>query len=421
MGHRGLGQNINKIKPLIHYTMKNLLYYFAVTAFILCTISCSSDDDNAQRGPFELVLAENVTDAEVVSIITTGINNGMNSLVVANTTNLTTLDLPQIEALDSLRIINNAQLATVSLPNLSASVEIEITNNNELSSIDLSELAEIDNLNISGNNALENISLPALTEINNRFIIVGNDNLATISLGSLTNTTGEISISGTRITSISIPNLEEIGTIRVANAEMMTSFELPKLVTVHQRFSLSRNANLETISLPDLIECKLSFGISNHPNLTTISLPSLVEVATTRVTDGEDDGGLYINNNDLLETISVPTLEFSWIINFSGNLISTVELPMLTTSDLIRTESGLDAITTLNLSSLQDFNFIQMDAVTAEILDNILNILVNISPSITGKNISIIYTGTTPNQDAATNAQILIDNGNIVTIPNLLN
>ena len=75
--------------------MKNLLYNFLIISFTLLLFSCSSDDNNAQvelpeisepiepNESFELVLRENVTDDEVAALITEGIENGMNSLVVS--------------------------------------------------------------------------------------------------------------------------------------------------------------------------------------------------------------------------------------------------------------------------------------------------------------------------------------------------
>lgn len=216
-----------------------------------------------------------------------------------------------------------------------------------------------------------------------------------------------------------MPNLREIGMLRISNTEAMTSFELPRLETVGEKLSINRNVNLETISLPSLIEVKLSFGIGNNPKLRVLSLPSLTSVATTRVTQGEDDGGLYINNNELLESIDVPNLEFSWIVSITRNASGSIQIPKLTTSNSIEIRSNSE-ITSLNLSSVQDINFIQMEAIPIEILDDLLVTLVNITPSITGKYISITFTGTPSDQNAANNAQTLIDNGNTVIIPNLL-
>lgn len=184
--------------------MKNLLYNFLFIGFALLLFSCSSDDSNAQvelpeisepLKPFELVLQENVTDNEVAALITEGIENGMNSLVVSNTTNLTTLNLSQIQKLDSLKITNNEKLENVSFPNLETTVKrIEVIKNNALSSIDFPKLTGVDYTSISGNEVLKSIIFPVLTEINNQISIQSNTYLTTISFGTLSIAQGDISI-----------------------------------------------------------------------------------------------------------------------------------------------------------------------------------------------------------------------------------
>jgi len=376
--------------------MKNLLSIIFLSFIMVSTFSCSSDNGNDTLSISQtVILPENVTNNEVDAIIEEGIRNGMNTLIVENTTNLTTLDLNELNSLDTLKIVGNEKLDNITFSNLESVVgELSIVDNDALTAANFSKLSQVKTLNFSSNDFIEDISFPKLTSITKKLTIQTCDNLETISLDEITSSdTGEISISrNLKVNSITMPNLTTIGEL-----------------------GIGRNESIPSLSFPNLTEVKIVFNINDNPNLTSISLPLLTSVAITRITNGEDDGGLYINDNDALENIDVSNLEFSWIVSIINNqLLNAIHLPKLTKApSWINIQSNTE-ITSLNLSSLNEFNVLDAKYISTSVIDELLNRLVTINPPISEKRISII--GGNASAQALEHAETLRTNNNTVTI-----
>lgn len=393
-----------------------------ITVLIGFTIfSCSSDDDSNQVVPEEetvisfeevvdveipivvqpvkITLPEDVTNEAAITIIKEGIEKGMTNLYVSNTTNLTNLDLTLLSTIDTLEIMNNVGLNTIKLPNLEMVNELTVRSNDLLSTVDLPNVTEAGTLSFNSNSLLESIILPSLVTVNNDFAVFGSDNLTEITFNELTQVKGLISITNClSIASISTPNLTEVDEMRISTNENLINIELDKLAIFNERLSISSNENLETVSLPKLTESKVSMSIGGNPNLTSINLPVLTSVATTRATgNNEDDGGLYITNNGILETIYIPNLEFTNVLYLGNDSVKSISIPKLTNASYFVINSNIE-IETLDLSALKDFDYLDFTSngnLSTPVIDELLNTLVNIIPAITEKYVDINGTAST--------------------------
>lgn len=368
--------------------------HLLITALIGFVIfSCSSNDDNNQAIPtvLKVTLPEDVTNEDAITIISEGIKKGMTRLYIENTTNLTELDLSQISALDTLQIFGNTGLKSMLLSNLETINALTVSGNDLLSSLNLQQLKSAGELNIPRNPLLETIDLPSLASVD-KFSVYQSDSLTTLNLDALTEVTSRISIQDcSKLTSISLPSLIEAYEIRIGENESAINIELDELTIVNDELTIYRNNNLEALTLPKLTEVKGTMGITNNTKLVSMDLPSLTAIATTRpAASNEDDGGLYLSNNPL-ESIDIPNLEFTNYMYLADGIFSSINLPKLASAVYFQIESTTE-ITTLNLSSLQDFEFLDFRSegnFSTTVIDELLNNLVNITPAITERIIGI--------------------------------
>ncbi|HEX2881889.1 MAG TPA: hypothetical protein VHO25_20350 [Polyangiaceae bacterium] len=179
---------------------------------------------------------------------------------------------------------------------------------------------------------LTSLSLPNLVEIEGFFNCQLNPVLTSVSLPALT-TTGHIAFSGNEeLTSLNLSNLATAGGMTVF-VNKLTSLSLPKLVSVALEFDfvvVSGTADpLTSLSLPELATVGSIFSVRHTLLLTELALPKLATVGDFTV-EGNNaltnltapalatvQGGVRILSNPVLPTCQVQAL-LQQLSNFSG-------------------------------------------------------------------------------------------------------
>ncbi|HEX2881937.1 MAG TPA: hypothetical protein VHO25_20595 [Polyangiaceae bacterium] len=128
--------------------------------------------------------------------------------------------------------------------------------------------------------------------------------------------------------------------------------------------------SLVTLSLPNLITIGGHLRIEDNGNLSTLSLPSLKSVGNgldVNIHEGEDFD-FRLQDNDMLTTIDLSELDYVWYLTVVGNdlITTTAWLPALETVASTLTVQG-PALTTLSLPALTTLGGMVVDDVLTTI------------------------------------------------------
>ncbi len=317
--------------------MKYIYLKIFIITLVITTFSCSPEDgvngtdgidgvDGLDGGDVSgsgyLVISGDITNEEAAALATETAGKNTHTLVIKNTTNLTSLELPEISTLVRLEVVDNQNLQRLSLPNLNATyqdtqifrnealVTIEMPNLNEifgsfsisrngtLTAIDISQLTKASNLSIFENPVLETISTPSLIEVISRLDISENENLSTLDLGVI----------------------ESVGILEIDQNEKLSNIDIPGLRTFRE-ILIFRNPTIENINLPALTndienddssfiddDADAAFLVSNNTNLVTVNLNALTTVQ-----------GIAFRNNENLTTLNTDAMISSGFVSFRSN------------------------------------------------------------------------------------------------------
>lgn len=160
--------------------------------------------------------------------------------------------------------------------------------------------------------------LKGLERIGSLQFVGKNDSIKIIELPSVKSIPNGFDIKSDSLKSISMPMIEEIGTVSI-EAQKLKTLELPHIKGLFGNFSIKTN-KLGALDFPELMIAQ-SITISKSNNrepleLTTFSMPKLETVEAIKIVEGE-----------MLETFSLPALNKADKLDFSM-------LKSLTTFDL---------------------------------------------------------------------------------------
>lgn len=327
---------------------------------------------NNSGGNTYFVLAGDITDAEAIQRIENEVGPQTQFIWVINTTQLTTLDFPNVTELVEVKIQNNSLLTSVSFPDLESVWTNCLLNGTSLNSIDFPSLENVSgNLDISEAN-LASLSFPALTK-------TGNFQLNQMGVGSLSlpqfASSGLFSVSYTDLQSLSVPVFNTTGALSIHNNDNLLSANFPALMnTTTGYFRILENTALNSVNLPVFASVNNMFNIRGNTALATLNLPTLNHVGS---------GGFVVVSNPNLSTLTIPALT-------SLDINSSYGMPYFTTGG---------------------------NALPSSIINSILAQLVSIAPPITDW--MIVISAQTPaapptGQGIADKAT-LINSGNSVT------
>jgi hypothetical protein len=185
-------------------------------------------------------------------------------------------------------------------------------------SFSLPQLTTLDGRLEVASSAMTNVSLPLLASIGGSLIIESAPEVTNLNLDSLTNTSGTVTIVGTKLNTISFPELT-----RAAS------------------FTLENNGLLQNISLPMWQGEEGAFiFVQNNAMLASVTLLAYVGKGFTRIT-----------GNNVLEELALPKLEgMNFSFNIAGTALRRIDLP------LMRYVQNSATVTTTVLPNLEYFN-----------------------------------------------------------------
>lgn len=164
-----------------------------------------------------------------------------------------------------------------------------------------------------------------------------------------TSLTGTLTISGTNLTSVSLPLLTSVYSLVVEGNTMLRAVALPSLTSV----TTERYCNTKTMV------CYGGLVVSDNPALDTLALNALtdagtVEVSANPVLEGLDLlaltlGNVLIERNPALKSATLPVLTAGSVTVGGNATLAALSLPVLTTGAI---DCYGGSLTTISLPSL---------------------------------------------------------------------
>ena len=250
--------------------------------------------------------------------------------------------------------------------------EIRIIGCTNLTTIDLSAVTQIVSLHVIDNPLLQSVDLRNLINCDGDFELNNCPLLTNLNLNSLQRVVGLF---------------EDFEFLNLGLSEL----NLPSLRLITNSLQIQGNESLQSVLIP-LLEKAGGVRFSSNMLLSSITLSALIKT-----------GNIYIGNNNNLNLVSFPLLaEFSGIqgpLTINNNLnLNSIQIPSLAVFN-----SGYFNVTGNKL--------------TTSNINNLLNILVSITPNISGVNIDLSHQTplAPPSDEGITHKNTLIANGNTVT------
>ena len=360
--------------------MKTILKSLFLSFQLILMVSCCVDGVDGQdgidgtngidgqdaSGVTYVYFNGNITDAEAALKVQNEIGSITQFIYIENTTQLTTLDLSGVTNLVSLQIDDNQALTTLNVSNLvEVSDELSFDDTPLLASLDLLSLEKVSVLFIDGSpgvlTCLQQIDISALTEVYDLYI------------------------RDTNVTSLSLNNLSEVFNIEFQENLNLTLLDLSGVINGN-KVIITESASLTTLNLSNLSVVDSNLLIYDNDLLTSIDLSSLTSAVQ-----------FTIHENDQLASINLPQLTNTFS---SFNLYRNVSL------------------SSINFPSIVSFNqvYFPFNNLDSTEVNRILNQLVAISPSFSGKNISLYdqQTAAPPTGQGVADYNTLVANGNNV-------
>merc|ERR1711939_233213 len=209
--------------------------------------------------------AQNVSSMGADSLESIGGTFGLDNLQTLNT-----LNFPQnIRSARSLNI-QNTFLSTLNGINLQEVDTIYIANNNLLQDISFQVSNLTGTINIESNGDQLQLAFPNLITASN---ITFRD-IPSISVPSLTNTSGSLGFYESSFETLNLPNLTEVGgTLAINTNSRLNNITAPVLERVTGGVQVQNNTVLEEITFPALTT--VTGATDMYGNFTSVSLPAL--------------------------------------------------------------------------------------------------------------------------------------------------
>lgn len=385
---------------------------------------------SSQQGKTTILLTDDITDEEAAAQIVREVGPNTENVIISNTTQLTNVNLSQINNLLTLIVTNNEQLASINFSNLiSVYKDFLIENNPQLTTVNFNSLANLSPDNKIINNAIQSLIFPQISIFKfGEFKILGNEELTTLAFPILIKNKGIINIESNQLTTIDLSQLQNanefyissnsIGTINLSalinsknivfNTQNLASLNLQSFVTGEIQVYSNE---IQTINLPLFTSGSLSIGCQQlisldiplfttcdnfsfyNNNMTSLTVNSITSIKT-----------LNLLNNPNLVTTDFPSLTSISVSNINNNPnLTTISFPIL--SQVLSNIDGASG----------SLNFRGNKFSTATV-DYLLNKIANSAPPTTGKTITLDEQNppAPPTGQGLLDKQTLIDAGNSV-------
>jgi len=438
--------------------MRCLLPFFL--SLITLLYSCSNDDVPTNAGKSILVLSGDITDSEAAEIIASDLGSNTQTVKIFNTSELTEVNLSQLNSAVEITIENNKVLERVDLSGLTNILgPLNVLDSPLLLEINLNSLQEVTDASVFRNVDLKTLNLPLIKSFNrielnntgiNEFnapnlmsvdgLAILDEDLESLSLPSLV--TGSISIQSSSVSSLSFPSLTIVDSFTITLTPLQV-IDLPSLEKITYRMYINFNNLLESISLPNL-KIAETVIVQDNVGLVSLSMPKLEEASELKIINNNSltnqnlnsistihgdfffqyngkmnllnlnslisvKGWLQISSNSSLNNVDFTHLTSAEKISMESNKISSISFPeLLDVTDLTiynnrDTFIGIVKVEIPKLNSLGKSFYVNAQLPSEEV-NYLLNRFVSISPPISGKSI-----GLSQNPSAPPTGQGIID------------
>jgi hypothetical protein len=337
---------------------------------------------------------------------------------------LTNVSLPALVEVNGLGVYD-VNLSSFSCPVLAKAGNIRI-GGVSLTSVSFPVLVVCNFIDISGN-SLTSVSCPVLSNVlgvgtleSQVFILSSTSSSAVnFSFPALTNVVGTLAINSPSIglTNLVFPSLTNIsGTLYVQCEVALTNLSFPQLTKVGLDLIVTMGPNPSTMSFPLLDTCGRDisiyrvYGPVEFPKLKIVKKISIISSFTIgNYATLADFPMLDSANSILIQATQVTSVSFASLKRVSGNIsifqnysLSSINMPSLA---LIGATNTATSSISFNNNSLPSTN-----------VNQLLNILVNITPQLTHKTIALQQnTSAPPTGQGITDKATLISRGNSVS------
>jgi hypothetical protein len=235
------------------------------------------------------------------------------------------------DGISSHLVIENTDLESVNLGGmgLAGLQDLIINKNRALARVSLNGGAALRSLALWTNPALASFSWPEMWEVTDVVTIDDCPSLTMLSLPALTY--GSVYVSGTALTSVSLPALTSVQSLELAWNPALGSISFPALTDVGNSLTFSANPTLTSVSLPALTDVGRILSVSANAALTDLNLPVLAKVGTH--VPHSALFGFFITGNDALMRVNLPALtvvgDFLGIVD--NTALASVNVAALTT------------------------------------------------------------------------------------------
>lgn len=312
----------------------------------------SSANPNSVGGDYRVILADSISNAEAQAIVAATFGPNTRELWIIGCSQLTSLNLPEFKSLINVFVSDSPLLTSVVLPNLKTCY------------------GHIYAVNCP---ALTQFSFPALESI---------------FLGTYT-VENAILIHNTHLSSAGFPALKNVvGRIEFIGNAYLTAISFPVLANSLGYLWVQDNVLLHNISFPLLSACNYIY-ITGNTALADISMPSMLDLGACWISSGP-----------------CHSIDFSSLTKFSTKDEHSIIIGYYLNS------LNIGPLTQFNNQSLQ----VQPARLNSANINLVLNRLANITPAITGKQISLSQLNPAPpTGQGITDKATLIANGNTVS------
>ncbi|GME34666.1 hypothetical protein GTA08_BOTSDO01114 [Neofusicoccum parvum] len=208
---------------------------------------------------------------------------------------LMSLNFPKLSKVGGIEWANLPALSQLSFTsgiNEASSVRIQ---NTFLSSLDGIELEEVDDLFVANNNYMQDVSV-GITHVNNALTLSGNGdelkvsfpilewaqnitlrNVSTISMPSLSSLNGSLGLYGNKVESLDFANLTTVdGSLSIVGNGNLANISIDRLSKVGGGFQIVDNPRINDLSFPTLESVGGALDFSG--NFSSVSLDSIADV-----------------------------------------------------------------------------------------------------------------------------------------------
>lgn len=400
-------------------------------------------DGNSSLG--KVVLFGDITDEEAKNIIASKVGENTHTILIKNTTNLTSVEFPSLDKIvdveiqsnakltkvlfpkvkhvyRGLRIVDNKLLTTVSIPEIESTDEIYIFENKSLKSLSFSKLTRVfHRIDVYGNDSLESFDIPSISGKTNRIDITNNRNLSTISFTNKEINSIDIR-KNNKLATFSFPNLVVSDNITISSNSSLSEFDFNNLEKISSYLDIGKNNKLLKVVLSKLVSVGYRLSIDNNILLSTINLSNLISLGDS---ENNSTPSISITENSSLTLLQLEKLERmiskknDYVsVNIRENNLEKIELPKFegATNGTFNTYLQSDNLKEVNLASIKRLNNLNVNSkvgITQASADKLLATLVGITPAIKGSYITI---DGIPSEQGKANAKKLSDAGNYITV-----